>query len=531
METRRAVSYAVALAAGLLLFPIHLLSQESTLDRHIRLTGNSIRVSRAMSEITRLTGYLFTYDTRIINTSRSFTLPDHEIPLKQLLDSVAGDTGTTYLIQGRHIILYREANPGGETLWPADPDHPFRQISGKIVDEETSEPLPYATIGIIHRGRGTVTNLNGDFILSVGPEQIDDTLAVSYLGYITRRLPVRSLPGNIMTITMERDFIPIPEVIIRVQDPLQILTRTVSAIPANYGTVPAMLTGFYREGTYRRKEPQIYSEAVVRVWKSPYARSLLNDQIKVVRSRKIENLEARDTLAVRLKAGLNATLSLDGIRHLFDFLDPHSFSAYEYHLRDIVTIDEQSAWVISFRQREWVDEPLMQGDLYISTDNYSLILAEFEVSPHHVGQAAEAYISRLPKGFTMKPEYLRYRTRYRRLDGLTVLSHVRGDLGFLARGQRKLFSSRFNLFFELAVTDYSTDNAVRFDHEELAPVHAVFSRTIKGYDAGFWQGFDFLKPEDDLVAALERLKVRLAEFNEEPVSNSPVSGRVPRDQE
>ncbi|MEZ4998785.1 MAG: hypothetical protein R2758_15460 [Bacteroidales bacterium] len=59
-----------------------------------------------------------------------------------------------------------------------------------------------------------------------------------------------------------------------------------------------------------------------RFHKSPYARSLQNDQIKVIRSRKIENLEAKDTLAVRLKAGLNATLSLDGIRHTFDFLDP-----------------------------------------------------------------------------------------------------------------------------------------------------------------------------------------------------------------
>ena len=77
-----------------------------------------------------------------------------------------------------------------------------------------------------------------------------------------------------------------------------------------------------------------------------------------------------------------------------------------------------------------------------------------------------------------------------------------------------MFSSRFNVFFELAITEHHTENVTRFDHEELAPAYSVFSLTINGYDPEFWKGFDFLKPEDDLVAALEKLKVRLGEFNE-----------------
>ena len=359
-----------------------------------------------------------------------------------------------------------------------------------------------------------MTNFNGDFVLRISEENLFDTLTVSYVGYVNRLLPVRSLPGNVMTITMDRDFIPIPEIIIRAQDPLMIIRKTISAVASNYGTTPAMLTGFYREGVYRKKEPQVYSEAVVKIYKSPYARSLQNDQIKVIRSRKIENLEAKDTLAVRLKAGLSATLSLDGMRHLFDFLDPESFNTYEYHLTDIVTIDGQTAYVISFRQKSWVTEPLMQGDIYVNVDNYSVVLAEFEVNPLYVDQTGESFISRLPKDYSMKPEYVRYRARYRQVDGRYYLAHVRGDLGFSARGRKRVFSSPFNVFFELAITEHSTENAARFDHEELAPVYSIFSQTINGYDDGFWKDFDFLKPEEDLVEALGKLKVRLGEFNE-----------------
>jgi len=500
------------LVAGTLLLSLHSFTQESVLDRQLKLPGNSIRASRALGEVSRLTGFLFTYDTQIINADRIFTVTGDDMAVREILDSVTADPAVRYSVMGRHIILYRETvtPPAADTLSEQSPASYF--ISGKITDAENSEPLPYATIGISHRGRGTVTNFNGDFVLRISEECLDDTLSVSYVGYVNRRIPVRSLPGNHMTISMDRDFIPIPEIIIRAQDPLLIIRKTISSVASNYGTTPALLTGFYREGVYRKKEPQVYSEAVVQIYKSPYARSLQNDQIRVLRSRKIENLEVKDTLAVRLKAGLSATLSLDGMRHLFDFLDPESFNSYEYHLRDIVTIDDQTAFVVSFKQKEWVKEALMQGDIYINVDNYSVVLVEFEVNPLYIDQTGESFISRLPREYSMKPEYVRYRTRYRNVDGRYFLTHVRGDLGFLARGKKKLFNSRFNIFFELAITDHRTDNVARFDHEDLAPAYSIFSRTIEGYDAAFWQDFDFLKPEDNLIEALERLNVRLGEF-------------------
>lgn len=503
----------VILVAGLLLLTVRISSQENILDREIKLTGNSIRVTRALNEVSRLTGYLFTYDTRIINAERSFVIPANMISVREVLDSITGDPAISYSVIGRHIILYRDISEYSQAT-EIDSLPGELMISGKITDAETSDPLPYATIGISHRGRGTVTNFNGDFILKISDECLEDTLTVSYVGYVNRLIPVRSLPGNAMTISMERDFIPIPEIIIRTQDPRLIIRKTISSIASNYGTTPALLTGFYREGVYRKKEPQIYSEAVVKIYKSPYARSLQNDQIKVIRSRKIENLEVKDTLAVRLKAGLSATLTLDGVRHLFDFLDPSSFNSYDYHLTDIVTIDGQSAFVITFEQKAWITEPLMKGDIYINVDDYAVMLVEFEINPLYIDQTAESYISRLPRDYSMRPEYVRYRTRFRNIDGRYYLAHVRGDLGFLARSRKRLFNSHFNVFFELAITDYRTDGVVRFEHEELAPAYSVFSRTITGYDAGFWKNFDFLKPEDDLVEALDKLKVRLGEFSE-----------------
>lgn len=502
------------MVTGLSLVTMILFSQENVLDREVRLQVTYSKVQKILNEISRMTGYVFTYDTRIIDPDREVSIPHGSSRIITLLDSVTGDPSIKYSVIGKHIILYREVTGGvPEITPPADSLLPL-SLSGKITDRETGEALQYATIGIRHRGKGTVTNSNGEFILKVTSQCINDTLSVSYVGYLSRSVTVRSLLGNDMTITMDRVFVSIPEIIVRFQDPLNIISKALAAIPDNYGTTPALLTGFYREGVYRKKEPQIYTEAVLQVFKSAYSKSLFGDQIKVLRSRKIENLDVKDTLAVRLKAGLSSTLSLDGVSELFDFMDPASAASYNYHMTDIVTFDDCNAYVISFEQKEWIEDPLMKGDIYINTDDYAIMLVEFEVNPLYVSKTSEAFISRLPNRFSMKPEYVRYRTQYRNIDGRYYLSHVRGDLGFLARGRKALFNSHFNVFFELAVTNHRTEDVHRFERVETAPVYSVFSNTVRGYDSEFWKGFDFLKPEDDLVSALEKVNQRLGLFGE-----------------
>ena len=51
---------------------------------------------------------------------------------------------------------------------------------------------PFATIALKNKGKGTVTNINGDFGLKISPDLINDTLSFSYLGYLRKELPVKN---------------------------------------------------------------------------------------------------------------------------------------------------------------------------------------------------------------------------------------------------------------------------------------------------------------------------------------------------
>ncbi len=55
-------------------------------------------------------------------------------------------------------------------------------LSGKVVEEESLEPLPYATVVLSGTTKGTVTNVDGFFsILGIQSDTL--SLVVSYVGY------------------------------------------------------------------------------------------------------------------------------------------------------------------------------------------------------------------------------------------------------------------------------------------------------------------------------------------------------------
>ena len=488
------------------------LCQDIVLDSSWSFRSGFVTTGNALEIISKKTGFNFTYDSRLIDPGRKVSLDYSDTPLKNILQGILQNDSLVFSVIDRYIIISRpEKQTSARTeIIPGKPD----AATGKIIDEETGEPLAFATIGFKGVPKGTVANRNGEFVLNITPDLLDDTLSVSFLGYKGREIPVRQSLGNDLTITMRREYVSIPEIIIRNQIPREIILKARRAIPVNYGDSPVMMTGFYREGVIRKNELQTYSEAILRIFKSAYTSTLQNDQIKVYKSRKIDNVNRTDTLAVRLKAGLSTCLELDGARNIFDFISPEYIEEYNYRLTDIVRYDQESAYAIDFEQREGAETPLFKGTIYINTSDFGIYSAVFEISPARINKIKESFITSSSGGFTTWPVSVKYSVNYRKVDGRYFLSHVRGDLLFNSKQKRRLFNTQFKVFFELAITDTDLKNVKRFDREELAPVHAVFSRTITNYDAEFWGDQNFLRPEENLLDALRNMKVKLQEFGE-----------------
>ncbi|MBK8512409.1 MAG: TonB-dependent receptor [Saprospiraceae bacterium] len=83
-------------------------------------------------------------------------------------------------------------------------------ISGKVIDDENGEGLPGATILIKGTSRGTTTDINGNFTLSVPDD--NTVLEVSYIGYLNVELAVGT--QSQFTIILKSDAKALSEVVV-----------------------------------------------------------------------------------------------------------------------------------------------------------------------------------------------------------------------------------------------------------------------------------------------------------------------------
>lgn len=75
-------------------------------------------------------------------------------------------------------------------LFPSD----TLSLSATILDSSTSEPIPYSSIYIKERGRGTISDINGHFSFSKISHQ--DTITISFIGYAERKMVISSSIEN-----------------------------------------------------------------------------------------------------------------------------------------------------------------------------------------------------------------------------------------------------------------------------------------------------------------------------------------------
>lgn len=60
-----------------------------------------------------------------------------------------------------------------------------------VVSKSTGEPIVYASVGIVNRNLGTVTDSTGNFSLTVPAENLNDSLRISSIGYTARTFAVK----------------------------------------------------------------------------------------------------------------------------------------------------------------------------------------------------------------------------------------------------------------------------------------------------------------------------------------------------
>jgi hypothetical protein len=388
----------------------------------------------------------------------------------------------------------------------------YTTIKGKVIDSESGAPLVFASVAVADANVAIITNIDGEFTLKIGESLLSRNLEVSFLGYKNKQIPITSLrdKGYKNIIELEPAPIPIKEIIVKPVDPYDIVTRAITRIGKNYESVPNLMTAFYRETIRKNRSYVSIGEAVVEIMKAPYANDLRYDNARMYKGRKSSDVEKMDTVLFKLQGGPLSTLNLDLAKNTEDILTVDAMKYYNFTLASVIEINGKPHYVIDFIQKPSVDIPLFMGSLYIEMDSYALTEAEFGFNLSDKAAAQSIFIRKKPLGMEVTPEVATYRTKYREQDGKWYFEYSRAEVRFKVDWKKKLFNTYYTTMAEIAVTDRTAEEVIKFAGKEKLKYNDVFSEKVSAFtDPDFWGEYNVIEPDQSIESAIRKLSRKL----------------------
>jgi hypothetical protein len=482
--------------------------QESILEKPITIKKQNTTLYNALNLISEKADCLFIYDSETVENDKHVKLESERLPLTKVLDNILQDPELAYKVIDQHILIYRKnkVSPADKIIQvPVQDTITNIIVKGRIYDNLDKKPIPFASVGIQEQNTGTITNSDGYFIVKVPSQYSGALLVVSHLGYLSQSIPIKLLNEQKVDIFLDRKIISMQEVIIRYIDPNAIIAKAMQLRKTNNSNIPVYMTTFYREGVQKNDRYISYSEAVFKVYKSSFEHDEKSDQVKLLKSRKIQNINQNDTSMLKLKAGILAGLQLDIVKCIPDFLDETESASYTYTYADLVSNNNRNAYAITFVQNKGINEPMYTGTLYIDKERFAILGADFEINPKFLSQAADYFIVKKSRQLNVKLEKISYSISYMNYNGRYYISHARCDIHIKTRIRNHLSSDNFSTFLETATCHIDTANAIRFPKQEILKPSIVFSDAPFVYDESFWGGYNIIAPEEKLSDALSRI--------------------------
>ncbi len=131
-------------------------------------------------------------------------LPDQEIykskvslniskaPLQDVLDKLEQLVALKFKVTENGILVKEKSKSETKSLQQV-------RIQGKVLDEQ-SLPIPGATLMLTSENRGTATDFDGNFSMSLNTSDLPVELKVTFVGYKTRYIPVTEAVNNLQII-------------------------------------------------------------------------------------------------------------------------------------------------------------------------------------------------------------------------------------------------------------------------------------------------------------------------------------------
>lgn len=393
------------------------------------------------------------------------------------------------------------------------------EIKGKIITQNSRDEIPQATITLLGTNLSTVSNEEGKFSLKIPATAIDKQINVRALGFTQKTI---LLPKNLnKSIRIALDYSTInldPATLIAYTDARSLIDKVLKKRKENYIGDKTIMTAFYRETIKKRNKNASLAEAVVNIYKQPYANNK-RDQIKMIKSRKDTDYTKLDTITLKLQGGPFSTLYVDVMKYPEYIFTPENMGAYDFKFGNVTEINGENILVINFKQKEEIITPLYEGNLFVGSSTLALIKAEYSLKLGNTKEINEMFVRRKPNDVKVRPRNISYEVNYREKNGKWIYGYSKADLSFEVKKRRKFFKSIYSLSCEMAITDWekAPEDGTWDAQGEINKYIIMADQNLGFGDPEFWGEYNVIEPEKSIESAIKKIQRKL-ERNEERAS-------------
>ena len=203
--------WRIPLFVGLFFLASSLYGYSNEQAKAFSIQLENVLLSEAINQIEKASGYSFFYDENKIDFSHRVSVNAKNQTVACILDIILKSTGLAYEISNNQIVLLpdekRATSRNGSEPIATKAQQQRKTIKGVVVDN-SGEPVIGANIVEKGTTNGTITGVDGGFLLEVSQNAV---LEVSFIGYVTQSVQVK---GTNLNVTLKEDAQALDEVVI-----------------------------------------------------------------------------------------------------------------------------------------------------------------------------------------------------------------------------------------------------------------------------------------------------------------------------
>jgi CarboxypepD_reg-like domain len=389
------------------------------------------------------------------------------------------------------------------------PGYAQQSIQGAVVGIR-GQPLPFAHVFLRQQKMGTYTNEEGNFILRLPAQFSQDTLEVSFLGYRSSRVAIGTEFSPSLRIQLTEAVTELAELTIKAESAEEVLLKMARLMWQNQPNVDVGYEAFFREKQFYGGALQNYSEALLNI----YAATTRPSEVELLKGRRLVSPH-QEKVSLKWGGSPYQALGSEGARLAKSafFLDSTKFEHYKYRIEALLAQGKQQIYRIAFVGVPKHDFGWEDGLLYIDATTYAVIAVRYRLNEkgrkREMNQSMGALrsMARLLNGVSMslasKEVSVDYqqlpngRWGYGRVFQQTVL-----DVAAKRKGSK---NSSIKFGAELAVFRVEVKQPQPIPSSQQLPRNKSLPTSEKEgkYDLKFWEKFNQLLPEKDVLATLE----------------------------